>query len=118
MNRFLTLAVLAALALAPAASALAQHPASRASVTLSTPVVVGATTLGPGRYRFECKEIEGTHVMVISREGKEVARVACTPVTLDSKVGETGYRTVLRDDARVLTEIRIKGETVAHRLVP
>jgi hypothetical protein len=118
MNRLFTLAVLAVLVVAPAASAQEQHPASKASVTVSTPIVVGTTTLSPGRYRFECKEIEGKHVMVISREGKEVARVACTPVPLDSKVAETGYRTVLRGDAKVLTEIRIKGQTVAHTLVP
>jgi hypothetical protein len=116
MNRLFAVAVLAVFVLAPLVSAQETHPTSKTELSFSTPVVVGGTTLSPGRYRFECKWIDGQHVMVVMQKGKEVARIPCTPVTLESKVDETGYRTILREDVRVLTEIRIKGETIAHKL--
>lgn len=118
MHRLFAVAVLAVFALAPLVSAQETHPTSKTDVSFSTPVVVGTTTLSPGRYRFECKWIEGQHVMVVTQKGKEVARVPCTPTTLDGMVEETGYRTLLREDTRVLTEIRIKGESISHKLVP
>jgi hypothetical protein len=114
MKRLLAVALLAVLALAPTVSA--QDQTSKANISFSTPVVVGTATLSPGRYQVQCRMIDGQHVMVILQKGKEVARIPCTPVTLDSKVDETGYRTILREDVRVLTEIRIKGETVGHKL--
>lgn len=116
MNRLLAVAMLAVLALAPAVSAQDEHQTSKTNISFSTAVAVGTATLSPGRYRVECRMIDGQHVMVIIQQGKEVARIPCTPVTLDSKVDETGYRTVLREEVRVLTEIRIKGETIAHKL--
>ena len=116
MKRLLAVALLAVLALAPTVSAQDQDQTSKANISFSTPVVVGTATLSPGRYQVQCRMIDGQHVMVIMQKGKEVARIPCTPVTLDSKVDETGYRTILREDVRVLTEIRIKGETVGHKL--
>jgi hypothetical protein len=117
MNRLFAVAVLAVFALAPLVSAQENHPTSKTDVTFSTAVVVGTTTLSPGRYRFECKMINGQHVMVVLQKDKEVARVPCTPVTLDRKVDQNGYRTLVTKDVRVLTEIRIKGESITHKLV-
>lgn len=118
MNRLFAVAVLAVFALAPLVSAQETHPTSKTELSFSTPVVVGTTTLSPGRYRFECKWIDGQHVMVVTQKGKEVARVPCTPVTLDGRVDETGYRSLLREETRILTEIRMKGESISHKLVP
>jgi hypothetical protein len=118
MYRLLVVAGMLAILAAPAAAAQDTHRVSKTEVTFTTPVVVGTTTLAPGRYRFECRMIDGQHVMVVTQKGKEMARVPCTPTALDSEVTETGYRTVKRGEERVLTEIRIHGESIAHRLVP
>ena len=78
MNRLFAVTVLAVFALAPIVSAQETHLTSKTEWTSSTPVVVGTTTLGPGRYRFECKWIEGQHVMVVTQKG---SRLSVQPVT-------------------------------------
>jgi hypothetical protein len=62
--------------------------------------------------------IDGQHMMVVLQEGREIVRTPCSRVDLGAKVKQTSHRTMLKDDQRILTEIRINGETFAHRLVP
>ncbi|HSC27637.1 MAG TPA: hypothetical protein VLD67_10205 [Vicinamibacterales bacterium] len=107
--------------LAPAALAAAQdEPASKTELTFAEPTVVGSSTLSPGRYKFTCRMIDGDHVMIVTSvvTGKEVARVQCKQMVLDSKVQETEYRSVRRGEVKVVTDVRIKGESFAHRLAP
>ena len=42
----------------------------------------------------------------------------CVQETLDATVTDSDYRSIAREDGkRTLTSVRIKGESVAHRLV-
>jgi hypothetical protein len=123
MKRFISVAfgVLALLALPALASAQATHSDAnhKADFHLSVAVVVGDKTIEPGDYRFECKMIGSEHVIVVkdADSGDELARVPCKPVTLDQKVDVSQYRTVNRNGSNVLTDVRIKGETIAHTVV-
>ena len=120
MKRFIVVvfAALAVLALPALASAQAAHTDSnhKAEFNLSVAVVVGSHTLQPGAYKFECRMIEGAHFIVVTAvdDKQELARVPCKAVTLDKKVDLSQFRTVKRGNDSVLTDIRIKGETIAH----
>jgi hypothetical protein len=121
MKRPLIVVTLLALCALPAlASAQDHQTVSKAEVTFTEPIVVGSSTLSAGTYKFACKEIDGEHVMIVTSvaTGKEVTRVPCKPMTLDRKVEVTEYRTVRTPEGKVLTDVRIKGETIAHSLVP
>jgi hypothetical protein len=113
---FGVIAILLLAALVPVG--YAQDHVSRASITLTEAVVVGTTTVEPGEYRFECKDVDGQHFMIVSREGKEVTRTQCNRVELNAKIKQTSHRTMMRENTRIMTELRINGETFAHRLVP
>ena len=87
---------------------------------LSRSITVGAATVTPGTYEFQCLFLDGKHFLVVTsaEDGREVARVPCTPEQLDGKVTRSDFRSVRRPDgSEALTAVRIKGETIAHRLV-
>jgi len=113
-------AVLAVVAL-PAGAAAQEHShakSPKSDLHVSEPIVVGDTTLKFGDYTFQCIEIDGKNFLVVkSDEGKEVARVPCEAETLSSKVTSSDFRSTVKDGKRYITAVRIKGETVAHRVV-
>ncbi len=122
MKHFLiALSALSILALAPAvASAQTDHPVSKATIVFSQPVIIGTQTVPAGEYRFECRVVDGQHTMIVTSRatGKEVARLKCTPVSLDTIVELTQYRSAkAADGTLVVTEVRIHGEKVGHRIV-
>lgn len=104
------------------AAAQADHHANskKAEIHLSSPLTVGTTTLKVGDYKFQCVRIDGVDFLVVTSadDGKEVARVPCTPEPLMDKPSVSDMRTV-PDGAggRVLAAVRIRGEIIAHRVV-
>jgi hypothetical protein len=123
MNRFLVACgVIAMLAFPAFASAQDNHtgPSKTAEFHLSTPLVVGTTTLNPGDYKFQCLFIDGGHYMVVKSadDGKEIARVPCTPEELGKKNDMSEFRSIDHaNGSRDLTGVRFKGETISHRIV-
>ena len=92
----------------------------KVTLTITSTTVVGAAVLQPGDYKFQCRMFDGKTFLVITSvsTGKEIARVPCEQQTLDAPVVNSDYRTALRADGkRALTMVRIKGESVAHRLI-
>ena len=80
----------------------------------------GRTVLKPGDYRFQCKHIDGKTFLVVSEvgSGKEILRVPCAEESLSDKTVASELHSVIRPDGtRVLQSVRIKGETIAHRVV-
>jgi len=103
------------------AGAQSAHGDSRkATIAVTGALVVGTTVLKPGEYRFQCREFQGkTYLVVTSTESdKEIARVPCVKEALDAKVAASELRAVVTGGVRELKSVRIKGETVAHTLVP
>lgn len=123
MKRIITVAlgVFAALAITVQASAQVAHSdmTKKAELHLTQPLVVGTQTLSTGDYHYQCITIDGETFLVITSDdnGKEVARVPCTPQPLASKAEMSDIRTITRDGQNYLTAVRIKGELVMHRLV-
>jgi len=119
---FAVCAMLVALAVPRFAAAQTSHEGDSKSTDLhlSEPLVVGTSTLKPGDYHFQCKHIDGQQFLVVTSDETraEVARVPCTPENLPekAKVSEFRSRTV-PGSAKVLSSVRIKGETIAHRVV-
>jgi hypothetical protein len=120
----LAASIAAALFLALPARALAatDHAADspKATVTVTSPLAVGNAVLKAGDYKVQCRLFEGkTFLVVWSVEtGKEVARVACVKDALTDKVSASQLRSLARPDGtQQLQSVRIKGESVAHRLV-
>ena len=111
----------AAVVLLPVRSAAQVHVDSpRVTISILDPIVVGASTLQPGGYRFQCRMFDGkTYLVVTSVESRqEVLRVRCEEETLAAKVAESELRTTTRPDgSRLLQSVRIKGELIAHRVV-
>ena len=103
--------------------AFAQHAhadSPKTTLTVTTPLVVGTSILQPGQYRFQCRTFDGRTFLIVTSVagGKEIARVPCVKESLDARVADSDYRAVVREDGkRTLTSVRIKGETVAHRLL-
>lgn len=122
MNRFLVACgVVAMLAFPVFASAQDAHAGNSkaAEFHLSSALVVGTTTLKPGDYKFQCIFVDGGHYMVVKSmdDGKEVARVPCTPDDLGKKNNVTEFRSVTRaDGGRDLSSVRFKNETISHRI--
>ena len=113
--------VLAALAIPVLASAQPAHSemTKKADLHVTQPLVVGTQTLQAGEYQYHCVTLNGeTFLVVTSDDGKEVARVPCTPEPLAKKAEMSDIRTITRDGQVYLTAVRIKGELVMHRLVP
>jgi len=114
--------VLAAVALPALASAQPPHAVNspKAELQVTEPLAVGSETLKPGEYKFQCKRIGEQEFLVITSadNGREVARVPCRPEELQMKIELSEFRSVPRPDGiHALTSLRIKGETVAHRVV-
>jgi hypothetical protein len=123
MKRVITLAlsVFAALAIPVIASAQGIHAdmTKKADLRVLQPLLVGTQTLEPGQYRYQCITISGeTFLVITTDEGKEVARVPCTPEALAKKAELSEIRTITRNGQQILTAVSIKGELVMHRLVP
>ena len=114
--------VLATVALPALASAQPPHAVNspKAELQVTEPLAVGSETLKPGEYKFQCKRIGEQEFLVITSadNGREVARVPCRPEELQKKIEMSEFRSVPRPDGiHALTSVRIKGETVAHRVV-
>jgi hypothetical protein len=114
-------AVAAVLAFPSVGRAQAPHEkdSPKTDLHLTSPILIGSTTLKAGDYKFQCRVIDGQHFLVVTSEedGKELARVPCTPESLDKKVTTSEFRSKKQPDGSVvLTAVRIKGETVAHRV--
>jgi len=91
----------------------------RVTITVESPTQVGTAVVKPGNYRFQCRHIDGRTFLVITvpDSTKEVARVPCTEGALSGKAEYSELRSVVRPDGtRVLQSVRIKGETIEHRL--
>ena len=122
MKRFIVLlAAVAVFAAVPRAASAQIHPeknSPKAEFQISRPLVVGAVTLKPGAYKFQCLHENGKDFLVVwSDEGKELARVPCTPEQLSRKVDVSDFRSINQPDgSQTLTAVRIKGEMIAHRL--
>ncbi len=113
--------VLATVALPALASAQPSHAANspKAEFQITEPLVVGSETLKPGDYKLQCKKIGDAEFLVVTTadDGREVARVPCRPEQLQKKTEILEFRSVPRPDGiHVLISVRIKGETVAHRV--
>lgn len=101
-----------------AAQGVHSEKSAKTDLHVSEPIVVGTQTLGVGDYTFQCVEIDGQHYLVVkASEGEEVARVPCEPEQMTAKITVSDFRSIVRDGKRYLTAVRIKGETVAHRVV-
>ncbi len=114
--------VLATVALPALASAQPPHAVNspKAELQVTEPLAVGSETLKPGEYKFQCKRIGEQEFLVVTSadDGREVARVPCRPEELQKKIELSEFRSVPRPDGiHALTSLRIKGETVAHRVV-
>ena len=90
----------------------------KAKMNISEPVLAGDQALKPGEYEFQCKTIDGAHVMVISQKGKEVAKLPCTPETIARKAPNSEYRTRVVDGKKALSAILFDGEPTVHRVMP
>jgi len=115
--------VCAAIAVLLPARAVAQDrmhgDSPRVTITVESPTLAGTAVVTPGEYRFQCRHIDGKTFLVITRSdsSKEVARVPCTEAALGAKSEYSELRSVLRPDGtRALQSVRIKGETIEHRL--
>lgn len=120
----LILAGCAALVLVLPFRATAQEPAHaadspRVTITVDNPTLVGDTMIKPGQYKFQCKHVAGKSFLVVTNENnKEVARVPCTEEAMPQKIENSELRAIVRADGlRALQSVRIKGETIAHRIV-
>jgi hypothetical protein len=113
--------VLAALAIPVMAAAQPAHSemTKKAELHVTQPLVVGTQTLKAGEYHYYCVTANGESFLVVTsdEDGKEIARVPCTPETLAKKAEMSDIRTVTRDGKVYMTAVRIKGELVMHRLV-
>jgi hypothetical protein len=119
----LILAACAALVVLLPYRAVAQEPAHavdspRVTITVDNPTLVGDTMIKPGQYKFQCRHVDGKSFLVVTNESnKEVARVPCTQEALPQKIENSELRAIVRADGlRALQSVRIKGETVAHRI--
>jgi hypothetical protein len=118
---FIACASLAVLVFPLRADAQDAHGDSpKTTLTVTKTLAVGTTILQPGAYKFQCRTFGGRTFLVVTSvdTGKELARVPCVRETLDAKVTDSDYRNMVRaDGTRTLTRVRIKGESVAHRVV-
>ena len=122
MKRLLFIACAALVTLLPVrAFAQPTHVDSpKATIFVTQDLNVGAVTLLPGEYKFQCRMFDHkTFLVVTSAEnGKEIVRVPCVREKLDAKVTDSEFRALTgRDGSKQLTSVRIKGEVVAHRLI-
>jgi hypothetical protein len=122
MRSLMLAACAAALVLVPvrAAQNAAHADSPRVTISVDHPTQVGDTVLKPGDYRFQCRHLADKTFLVVSRadSGKEVVRVPCREEALPQKIADSELRVVVQPDgSSALQSIRIKGETLAHRIV-
>jgi hypothetical protein len=122
--RSLIFAVCAAVVVLFPLRAAAQDPlhvdSPRVTIVVNDPTLVGDTMLKPGQYRFQCRHVDGKTFLVISQaeSGKEIFRVPCAQESVNGKIVNTELRALVQPDGtRVLQSVRIKGETIAHRVI-
>jgi hypothetical protein len=120
--RSLILAVCTALVVLLPFRAVAQEPmaadSARVTITVDHPTLVGDTMIKPGQFKFQCRHVDGKSFLVVTDErNKEVARVPCTQEALPQKTENSELRAIVRADGlRALRSVRIKGETIEHRI--
>ena len=117
---FVACASLAVLVFPLRADAQHAYDSPKTTLPVTKALAVGTTILQPGTYKFQCRTFDGRTFLVITSvdTGKELARVPCVRETLDAKVTDSDYRSLAgTDGTRTLISVRIKGETVAHRVV-
>lgn len=103
-----------------AAQAPMHADSPKARITLSNAIQVGPTLLKEGEYKFQCRYFDGKPFLVVTQadSGKEVARVPCEPVSLDARTVNSELRAIVGPDGkRKVQSVRIKGETVEHRVI-
>jgi hypothetical protein len=124
MKRLVLAVCAAAVTLLPLrAGAQHVHPADspRVTFTVTDTLVVGTAVLKAGDYKFQCRTFDGKTFLVVTSidTGKEITRIACVREDLSDKVTDSELRSsVGAGGVRELRSVRIKGETVAHKLVP
>jgi hypothetical protein len=116
-----TVAAFVVMAFPAVGSAQTEHHVAnskKADFHVSQALAVGNETLKPGDYRFQCVKINGEDMLIVTSAdtGKEVARVPCKMEQLDKKTEVSELRTVTKAGANALSAVRIKGETIAHRV--
>jgi hypothetical protein len=123
MTRLLLAVCAVVLVLVPWRAA-AQTPAHgnspRVTITVNDPTLIGQTILKPGEYRFQCRHIDGKTFLVVTaaESGAEIVRVPCEEEALTGKVENSELRAIVgADGTRKLQSVRIKNETIAHRIV-
>jgi len=126
MKKLIAAAALVAVFLLPARAFAQATPHDHAVdspkvlIVVTQPLVIGTSILKPGDYKFQCRNFGGKTFLVVSaaETGKEIVRVPCVREMLEGAVPETQFSSIAREDGkRELTSVRIKGESVAHRLV-
>jgi hypothetical protein len=102
-----------------AAAQASGHDSPKVTISVPNPTLVGTTQLKPGDYRFQCKHIDGKTFLIVSEvDGKELVRVPCEEQSLSDKVVASELRSIIQPDGtRHLQSVRIKGETIGHRVV-
>jgi len=121
MTRIVLACAFVALASLPsrAADQAMQAKSPKAEIKISSALVVGAETLKPGVYQFQCVTVGDTDFLVVTNDsGKEVARVPCRPEERPAKNEVSDYRYTRRPDGVAeLTGVRFRGEKVIHQVV-
>lgn len=118
--QFVLFVVLAMMVALPSAGSAQAANSPKANLQFSGPLVVGTTTLKAGDYKVQCKTIDGKEYIVVTSadNGAEVARVPCVAEVLSERLKSSDFSTANRaDGTQALTVVRIKGESVAHRVV-
>jgi len=95
-----------------------QGDSKKVTMNVSDTFVVGNTTVKPGEYKFQCRLINGQDYLVVTAaDGKEIARVPCTPEMLKAPADSNQILSRKGDGVIVVTAVRFKGEAMGHRLV-
>jgi hypothetical protein len=117
-------ALVAALLIPVRAIAQAAHDHSyqspKAVISVAEDLVVGTVTLKPGEYKFQCRTFGDRTFLVVTNvyTGKEIARVPCVREQLNGVISDSEFRTIAQaDGTHTLVSVRIKGESVAHKVV-
>ena len=109
------LAAVVAFLSTPSFAQTAHVSGGKTNLPVSTPLVVGSTTLQPGEYKIQCQTIDGKEYLVVVAKGKEVAKVPCKSEALTEKVTESSVLTTsAADGSKKLVGLRLKGEMSTH----
>ena len=92
--------------------------ATKQTINLTMPTVVGGTLLPQGEYKIN-HEMQGTeHIMIFTKVGgKAEAKTKCNLIPLNGKAKTTEFRyTENAQNERVLVEMQFQGDTSKHML--